>query len=255
MGFFSNEEKWVKTTTTRIISENELPPGVRKRIRTVEQNEGQITNADTFSRVQKILAEQLGIATYEVQLNSNIVDDLGADSLDFVELIMAFEDEFKIEISDVQAEKIKTVADIVNLLEPNLKINADGSTTRIVSEDYVKQKMAKSGRQIKVKIVGGLLNNTTNNYKTAESPVERRPNNTVKKHKPAESSVERVKQIIAEQLNLYANAIHMSDRIIEDLGANYNDKCSILDLIGEEFNVNFFGKEIRTVGNIFNYIS
>ena len=50
------------------------------------------------------------------------------------------------------------------------------------------------------------------------------------------------------------NSIRMSDRIIEDLGANYKDKNLILDLIGEEFNVNFFCKEINTVENIFNYI-
>ena len=111
------------------------------------------------------------------------------------------------------------------------KKNSETTSVRRVSEDYVKQKMAKSGRQIKT--VGG----QPNNYKIAESPVER------------------VKQIIATQLDLDENSIHMSDRIIEDLGANYNDKCLILDLIGEEFNVKLFGKEIRTVGNIFNYIS
>ena len=71
----------------------------------------------TFDQVKKIVVEQLGVEPDEVQMTSTFVDDLGADSLDIVELIMAFEEEFNIEIPDEQAEKIKTVADVVKFIE------------------------------------------------------------------------------------------------------------------------------------------
>lgn len=70
----------------------------------------------TFERVKKIVVEQLGVEADEVQMSSTFVDDLGADSLDIVELIMAFEEEFNIEIPDEQAEKIKTVEDVVKYI-------------------------------------------------------------------------------------------------------------------------------------------
>ena len=70
----------------------------------------------TFDRVKKIVVEQLGVEADEVQMSSTFVDDLGADSLDIVELIMAFEEEFNIEIPDEQAEKIKTVEDVVKYI-------------------------------------------------------------------------------------------------------------------------------------------
>ena len=71
----------------------------------------------TFERVKKIVVEQLGVEADEVQMSSTFVDDLGADSLDIVELIMAFEEEFNIEIPDEKAEKIKTVEDVVKYIE------------------------------------------------------------------------------------------------------------------------------------------
>jgi acyl carrier protein len=71
----------------------------------------------TFEQVKKIVVEQLGVEPDEVQMPSTFVDDLGADSLDIVELIMAFEEEFNIEIPDEKAEKIKTVEDVVKYIE------------------------------------------------------------------------------------------------------------------------------------------
>lgn len=71
----------------------------------------------TFEQVKKIVVEQLGVEPDEVQMSSTFVDDLGADSLDIVELIMAFEEEFNIEIPDEKAEKIKTVEDVVKYID------------------------------------------------------------------------------------------------------------------------------------------
>ena len=71
----------------------------------------------TFERVKKIVKEQLGVEEDEIQMSSTFVDDLGADSLDIVELIMAFEEEFNIEIPDERAEKIKTVEDVVKYID------------------------------------------------------------------------------------------------------------------------------------------
>jgi acyl carrier protein len=70
--------------------------------------------SDIEQRVKKIVAEQLGVAEDEIKLESSFVDDLGADSLDTVELVMALEDEFEIEIPDEQAEKITTVKQAVD---------------------------------------------------------------------------------------------------------------------------------------------
>ena len=73
----------------------------------------------TFDKVRDIVVEQLGSEADEVTLESTFIDDLGADSLDIVELIMAFEEEFNVEIPDEAAEKIKTVQDVVNYIDQN----------------------------------------------------------------------------------------------------------------------------------------
>ena len=68
-------------------------------------------------RVKKIVAEQLGVAEADIKIESSFVDDLGADSLDLVELIMAFEDKFGTEISDEAAQKITTVGEAVAYID------------------------------------------------------------------------------------------------------------------------------------------
>ena len=73
----------------------------------------------TFDKVRDIVVEQLGSEADEVTLEATFIDDLGADSLDIVELIMAFEEEFNVEIPDEAAEKIKTVQDVVNYIDQN----------------------------------------------------------------------------------------------------------------------------------------
>lgn len=72
-------------------------------------------------KVKQIIVEQLGVDEGEVTSNASFVDDLGADSLDTVELVMAFEEAFDIEIPDEDAEKINTVADAVNYIEEKTK--------------------------------------------------------------------------------------------------------------------------------------
>ena len=71
----------------------------------------------TFDKVKAITVEQLSVDADDVKMESTFIDDLGADSLDIVELIMAFEEEFSVEIPDEVAEKIKTVKDAVELID------------------------------------------------------------------------------------------------------------------------------------------
>ena len=70
-------------------------------------------------RVKKIVCEQLGVSAEEVKLEASFIDDLGADSLDTVELVMAFEEEFEIEIPDEEAENIQTVKNAVDYINSN----------------------------------------------------------------------------------------------------------------------------------------
>ena len=72
-------------------------------------------------KVKQIIVEQLGVDEAEVTPNASFVDDLGADSLDTVELVMAFEEAFEIEIPDEDAEKIRTVQDAVSYIEQHAK--------------------------------------------------------------------------------------------------------------------------------------
>ncbi|NQU16638.1 MAG: acyl carrier protein [Candidatus Saganbacteria bacterium] len=72
--------------------------------------------AQVLEKVKKVVIEQLGVAEAEVKKESSYVDDLGADSLDTVELVMALEEAFGTEIPDEEAEKIKSVGDTVNYI-------------------------------------------------------------------------------------------------------------------------------------------
>ena len=73
--------------------------------------------SDIEDRVKKIVIEHLGVEESKIQSDSKFIDDLGADSLDTVELVMAFEEEFGSEISDSEAEKILTVGDAIKFIE------------------------------------------------------------------------------------------------------------------------------------------
>lgn len=76
-----------------------------------------MSEQSTFEKVKAITVDQLSVAPEDVKMDSTFIDDLGADSLDIVELIMAFEEEFNTEIPDDVAEKIRTVRDTVELLD------------------------------------------------------------------------------------------------------------------------------------------
>lgn len=75
---------------------------------------------EIFEKVKKIIVEQLGVAENTINTESSFLDDLGADSLDIVELIMALEEEFDIEIPDADAEKVSTVGDVVDYIKDHV---------------------------------------------------------------------------------------------------------------------------------------
>jgi len=75
--------------------------------------------SETADRVKKIVVEHLGVESDKVTEEASFIDDLGADSLDIVELVMAFEEEFGVEIPDDAAEKITTVKDAIDYIEQN----------------------------------------------------------------------------------------------------------------------------------------
>ncbi len=75
---------------------------------------------EVFEKIKEIIVEQLGVAETSVTMEASFIDDLGADSLDIVELVMALEEEFDIEIPDADAEKVVTVADVVEYIKENV---------------------------------------------------------------------------------------------------------------------------------------
>ena len=80
-----------------------------------------MTSNTVFDRLKKLIVDQLGVDEAEVVPGASFVDDLNADSLDLVELIMSLEEEFKLQISDKEAEEIKTVGDAQEYIEEHLR--------------------------------------------------------------------------------------------------------------------------------------
>ena len=78
-------------------------------------------SASIEQKVKSIIAENLGVAEDEIKATSSFIDDLGADSLDIVELVMQMEEEFEVEIPDEEAENIKTVQDAINYINTHKK--------------------------------------------------------------------------------------------------------------------------------------
>ncbi len=79
-----------------------------------------MSSEEIFDKVKEIIVEQLGVAENTVTMEASFIDDLGADSLDIVELIMALEEEFDLEIPDGDAEKIVSVSDVVDYIKENV---------------------------------------------------------------------------------------------------------------------------------------
>ena len=79
-----------------------------------------MSSEEVFDKVKEIIVEQLGVAEDSVTTEASFIDDLGADSLDIVELIMALEEEFDLEIPDADAEKVVTVGDVVDYIKENI---------------------------------------------------------------------------------------------------------------------------------------
>ena len=76
---------------------------------------------EVFEKVKRIIVDQLGVAETSVEMEASFIDDLGADSLDIVELVMALEEEFDMEIPDSDAEKVVTVGDVVEYIKENVQ--------------------------------------------------------------------------------------------------------------------------------------
>lgn len=76
---------------------------------------------EVFEKVKAIIVEQLGVTETSVEMEASFIDDLGADSLDIVELVMALEEEFDMEIPDSDAEKVVTVGDVVEYIKENVQ--------------------------------------------------------------------------------------------------------------------------------------
>ena len=79
-----------------------------------------MSSEEIFDKVKGIIVEQLGVTDTAVTMEASFIDDLGADSLDIVELVMAIEEEFDIEIPDSDAEKVVTVGDVVDYIKENV---------------------------------------------------------------------------------------------------------------------------------------
>ena len=79
-----------------------------------------MSTEEIFEKIKAIIVDQLGVAEASVTMEASFIDDLGADSLDIVELVMALEEEFDMEIPDSDAEKVVTVQDVVDYIKDNV---------------------------------------------------------------------------------------------------------------------------------------
>jgi acyl carrier protein len=114
----SPARKGAERTAGRRASLGGVDPGLDQEVgRQGPTQKGNVDMSDVAERVKKIVVEHLGVEADKVVDSANFIDDLGADSLDTVELVMAFEEEFGVEIPDDQAETIVTVGDAVKYLE------------------------------------------------------------------------------------------------------------------------------------------
>lgn len=131
----------------------------------------QLESSAVFARLRQVFAEQLGMEEQNVMLHSHFIADLGCDSLDTIELVMAVEDEYNLEIPDEDAEKISTVRQAVEYVQKRLKERGENSTWRETGKLYVDIRKHPSGlKQPTGKRVVRALElippNSSNNHKT-----------------------------------------------------------------------------------------
>jgi acyl carrier protein len=98
--------------------------GVFSVSNTLQITEGGTNSVALEDKVKEIIVDQLGVDADEVTIEASFIDDLGADSLDTVELVMALEEEFNMEIPDEDAEKIKTVGDAIEYIKSHANVQA-----------------------------------------------------------------------------------------------------------------------------------
>ena len=118
-GTTQNTDTVISTLITQfdMISENELSHDFYEFFSEMKGKGIVVMSENIAERVKKIIVEHLGVEADKVQDNANFIDDLGADSLDTVELVMAFEEEFGCSIPDDAAEKIRTVKDVIDYIQ------------------------------------------------------------------------------------------------------------------------------------------
>ena len=121
LGCVQNDEKTTETQQKAKAIEPTVPQEPETIKPTVPQKPGKNKFGNIKDKVKEIIVEQLGVDAGEVKDGASFIDDLGADSLDTVELIMAFEEEFDIEIPDEDAEKLTTVGDAISYLEKKIE--------------------------------------------------------------------------------------------------------------------------------------
>ena len=98
-----------------------LISGLRKKTLTLNPETQDMAEKSIEEKVKDIIVEQLGVNPEQVTITASFIEDLGADSLDTVELVMAFEEEFSVEVPDEDAEKLQTVGDVVKYIEDKAK--------------------------------------------------------------------------------------------------------------------------------------
>ena len=194
--------------------------------------------ASVEERVKQIIVEQLGVDEAEVTPTASFVDDLGADSLDTVELVMAFEEAFEIEIPDEDAEKIRTVQDAVTYIDQHAK----AKKYPVQPGPPIRAKTAQSGDPAQPA-----------NQKWFRPPAAGRKENA----DLMASVEERVKQIIVEQLGVDEGEVTPNASFVDDLGADSLDTVELVMAFEEAFEIEIpdeDAEKIRTVKDAVDYI-
>src|ERR1041384_1986732 len=182
-----------------------------------------MADAKSVEKVKQIISEQLGVDEGEVTPSASFVDDLGADSLDTVELVMALEEAFDVEIPDEDAEKIRTVQDAIDYIDKRAKVAKESSVPTNPKEKG--RILSKAGHR---------------RLRRTMAAVD-----------------EKVKQIIVEQLGVDEGEVTSSASFVDDLGADSLDTVELVMAFEEAFEIEIpdeDAEKIRTVQDAVDYI-